>query len=316
MTRAGALWSVSSLRPSSSRERPARGRRVTGSIFGLPDVLGGLHADQLRHEPLSFIANDDIRAGLVGPIHRMSAVMLDDDALEFVAAYLPGVGAALRGPGRIDSGRALPDLERPGSGPRAAIATRACLEGRSQAVSRRRSFGLPLSLRSLAHRTPDRSSPAARPRFPQPPKRGTRSSGCERSCGEEGARDRLAQFGPRAVWYAGRFRLTDMDLPAYERLAWSPTLQLLSDRLYHLKIAVACRIQDAGLPAATLPLVLPAYLDEMLAGLKMTFGYDWSTTVRAAHSFSKADLDRLLDQAVRSGRLVRDQSDDQFAANP
>jgi hypothetical protein len=62
--------------------------------------------------------------------------------------------------------------------------------------------------------------------------------------------------------------------------------------------------------------VLPAALDEMLAGLKMTFGYDWSTTVRAAQSFEKAELDRLLDRAVRAGRLVRDQSDDRLAASP
>jgi hypothetical protein len=134
--------------------------------------------------------------------------------------------------------------------------------------------------------------------------------------GEVGSRERLAQFGPRAVWYAGRFRLTDMDLPAYERLASYRTAHLLSDRLYDLKIAVACRVHEAGLPAATLPLLLPGALDEMLAGLKMSFAYDWSSTVRAAHSFSKSDVDRLLDQAVRTGKLVRDRSADRLAANP
>ena len=46
----------------------------------------------------------------------------------------------------------------------------------------------------------------------------------------------------------------------------------------------------------------------MMGGLKMSFAHDWSSTVRAARSFGKADLDRLLDEAVRTGRSVRDQS--------
>ena len=291
------------------------GSRVTGSIFGLPDVLGGLHADQLRHEPLSFIANDDIRAGLVGPIHRMSAVMLDDDALEFVAASSRAseqLCAALAGLTPGERFRIWSDLARD-LVPRSRLVLVSKVGPKPSPGGALSDYLSPSDLWLIGRRIVLSGGPASVPAATEARNALER---LRKKFGEEGARDRLAQFGPRAVWYAGRFRLTDMDLPAYERLASYRTLQLLSDRLYDLKIAVACRIQDAGLPAATLPLVLPAYLDEMLAGLKMTFGYDWSTTVRAAHSFSKADLDRLLDQAVRSGRLVRDQSDDQFAANP
>ena len=61
------------------------GARVTGSVFGLADVLGQLHADQLPHKAGASIDNDDIQAGLVGPIRRMSVMRLDDDALDFVA---------------------------------------------------------------------------------------------------------------------------------------------------------------------------------------------------------------------------------------
>ncbi|HEY6148152.1 MAG TPA: hypothetical protein VIZ69_10660, partial [Thermoanaerobaculia bacterium] len=131
--------------------------------------------------------------------------------------------------------------------------------------------------------------------------------------GESGARDRLAQFGPRAAFYAGRFSLTDLELPPFERLADYRTPQLLSDRLYDLKISVARRVSDAGLPAAVLPIVLSGALDEMLGGLKMAFAYNWGAAVASAQSFSTADVDRLLDAALRSGRLSRDQAADEAA---
>jgi len=130
--------------------------------------------------------------------------------------------------------------------------------------------------------------------------------------GESGARDRLAEFGPRATFYAGRFRLTDMDMPPYERLTAYRTPQVLSDRLYDLKIAVARRVEEAGLPAAVLPLLLAAGLDEMMAGLTMTFPFDWASTVRSAQAFGRADLERLLDDALKSGRITRDQSADEL----
>jgi hypothetical protein len=123
----------------------------------------------------------------------------------------------------------------------------------------------------------------------------------------------VAQFGPRATFYAGRFELTDIELPPFERLADYRTPQLLSDRLYDLKIAVARRVSEAGLPAAVLPIVLSGALDEMLGSVKMAFAYNWAAAVRAAQSFSSADVDRLLDASLQSGRLMRDQTADAAA---
>jgi hypothetical protein len=118
--------------------------------------------------------------------------------------------------------------------------------------------------------------------------------------GEGPARDRLAEFGPRAAVFAGRFHLADMDMPPYE---WAAQYRpgIFSDRLYDLKIAVARRVEQAGLPAAILPLVLPLALEEMLAKLNMAFPYDWTSVVRVAQD---VELDRLLDRAARAGTLV------------
>ena len=38
----------------------------------------------------------------------------------------------------------------------------------------------------------------------------------------------------------------------------------------------------------------------------MAYAYDWRAATRAAAAFSAADLERILDDAVESGRLVRD----------
>jgi len=72
-------------------------------------------------------------------------------------------------------------------------------------------------------------------------------------------------------------------------------------------------VSDGGLPAAVLPIVLSGALDETLGSLKMAFAYNWAAAVRAAHAFSGADVDRLLDAALRSGRLMRDQAADEAA---
>jgi hypothetical protein len=291
------------------------GSRVTGSVFGLPDVLGELHAEQLPHEAKAFIVNDDVRAGLVGPIRRMSAMLLDDDALKFVAASSRAseqLCVALAGVASRERFRVWSDLARD-LVPRSRlvlvsnIRSESCPDELSHYLS-------PSDLYLVGRRIVRGGAPV--PAVAAATEARNARERLRKKFGEEGARERLAQFGPRALWYAGRFRLTDIDLPAYERLTSYRTVQPLSDRLYDLKIAVACLVHDAALPAATLPLVLPGLLDEMLSGLKMSFDHDWSSTVRAAGSFSRKDLDRLLDQAVRTGRLVRDQSIDRLAVNP
>jgi hypothetical protein len=126
--------------------------------------------------------------------------------------------------------------------------------------------------------------------------------------GERGAGDRLAEFGPRSVAYAGRMRLSDLDLPPYERLATYRTPQLFSDRLYDVKIAVARVISENGMPAALLPLVLPRAVDRMMADVKMAFAYDWRSIVRRANAFGVPELELQMDEALKAGRLVRDES--------
>ena len=293
------------------------GARVTGSVFGLADVLGQLHADQLPHKAGALIDSDDIRAGLVSPIHRMSVMLLDDDALEFVAKSCrttAELAAALAGTSSTDRSRVWSGLARD-LVPRSRLEAVSTLgpEFPSEVLSQNLS---PSDLYLIGRRIVLGGAPAPASAVSSAAEAKSALERLRKRFGEEGARERLAEFGPRAVWYAGHFRLSDMDLPPYERLASYRTVQLLSDRLYDLKIAVACRIYEEGLPAATLALVLRGALDEMIGGLRMSFPYDWSSTVRAARSFEKADLDRLLDEAVRTGRLARDQSADRLASNP
>ena len=128
--------------------------------------------------------------------------------------------------------------------------------------------------------------------------------------GAAGARDRLAEFGPRAVAWAGRMRLTDLDLPAYETLAAYRRPQLFGDRLYDWKIAVVRAVADAGLPAAILPLILPRAMDEMMSDLTMSFPYDWSAIVRRSSGFGATDIGNLLDEGLQAGRLLRDHARD------
>jgi len=124
--------------------------------------------------------------------------------------------------------------------------------------------------------------------------------------GEAGLRQRLAEFGPSAENYAGRFGLADVEMPAYERLSAYRRPEMLGDRLYDLKISAACRVAEARLPAAVLPIVLPVALDAMLGRLRMAYAYDWGATTRAASDFSAGDLEAIVDDAVRAGRIVRD----------
>jgi hypothetical protein len=95
-------------------------------------------------------------------------------------------------------------------------------------------------------------------------------------------------------------------MPPYERLSAYRRPEMLGDRLYDLKIAAACRVAEAGLPAAILPIVLPAALDSMLGRLRMAYAYDWRATTRAASEFSAGDLQAIVDDAIGAGRIVRD----------
>jgi hypothetical protein len=285
------------------------GFRISGSVFGLPDILGLLHAEQIPYKPGAFIGNDQIRSGLVGPVRRMSPARIEDDALAFVAASCRAAeqfAEALTARDRQERLRAWQGVARD-LVPRARLARLAELG--PGAVSRE-SVAEHLSPsdlfrigRRLAFATP--SSPPA-----------GEGAGAARDAlarlrekfGERGATERLAEFGPRAVAYLGRMRLSDLDLPPYERLAAYRTPQLFSDRLYDAKLAVARVISENGMPAALLPLVLPAAVDKMMADVRMAFAYDWKSIVRKANAFGAADLELQLDDALKSGRLVRDES--------
>jgi hypothetical protein len=129
------------------------------------------------------------------------------------------------------------------------------------------------------------------------------------------ARERIAEFGPRAVAFAGRLHLTDLDLPSYESLAAYRTPQLFGDRLYDWKIVVARAVADAGLPAVIVPLVLPRAVDEMMRDLRMTFPYDWSSIVRRSSAFGAVDVSRLLEEELQAGRLLRDHARDTEAGS-
>jgi len=290
------------------------GSRVTGSIFGLADALGLLHADQVPRKPGASIGSEEIRSGLVAAVHRMSAVLLDDDALTVVAASCHAteelVAALAKVPSR-ERTRLWTDLARD-IVPRSRLSVVASFDDLSTLEDIARELA-PSDLYLIGRRLALGKPPAGVPVLRSAVRARNAFERLRSRFGESGARDRLAQFGPRAAFYAGRFSLTDLELPPFERLADYRTPQLLSDRLYDLKISVARRVSDGGLPAAVLPIVLSGALDETLGSLKMAFAYNWAAAVRAAHAFSGADVDRLLDAALRSGRLMRDQAADEAA---
>lgn len=302
---------VSPFGPTMLSPREAGGGfRISGSLFGLPDILGLLHAEQISYNPGAFIGNEQIRSGLIGPVRRMSPARVDDDAMKFVAASCRAteeLAAALSGKDRRERLRAWRDVARD-LVPRSRLARVAEL---GPGAASRESLAEQLSPsdlyrigRRLAAAPPSSS-------VPEGDAAGEARDALARlqaKLGERGARDRLAEFGPRAIAYAGRFRLTDLDLPPYERLAAYRTPQLFSDRLYDLKIAVARVVSENGMPAALLPLVLPGAVDRMMADVRMAFAYDWRSIVRKANAFGVEDLELHLDEALKAGRLVRDET--------
>ena len=281
------------------------GYQISGSLFGLPEILGLLHADQLSYTSGTSTPMEEFRSAFVAPVWQMSSSRLDDDALELVADCSEATrelaraldAASLRQ--RLDAWDGLArDIL-----PRARIARIASREGGAdEPLSDELS---PSDLYRVGRRLA-RESPASIPPLPAALRAREDLARLTARRGEAGAARCLEQFGPSAEVSAGAPALSDRDLPPYERLAAYRRPELLAERLYDLKVAVAVRVAEANLPAAVLPLVLPAALDRMLSGLRMAYAFDWRAATRAAAGFSAADLERILDDAVESGRLVRD----------
>lgn len=293
-------------------ESTGGGSRVSGSLFGLPDVLGLLHADQITYAPGASITNENIRSGLIGSVRRVSAARLDDDALRFVAASCRAteeLAVTLSGRGRSERFQVWRELAKD-LVPRARLALLAELRTEDVSAVSLSRYLSPSDLYRIGRRVARGDLPA---NVPVPEAAATAKQALDRlgeRYGAAGAREKLAEFGPRAVAWAGRVRLTDFDLPAYETLAAYRTPQLFADRLYDWKIVVARAVADAGLPAEILPLVMPRAVDEMMSDLKMAFPYDWSAIVRRSSAFGAADVTRLLDEGLQAGRLQRDHSHD------
>jgi hypothetical protein len=310
---AGGRLLVTPFGPTILSPRQAGGGfRISGSVFGLPDILGLLHAEQLPYNPGAFIGNEQIRSGLVGPVRRMSPSRVEDDALTFVAASCRATeqfAAALAAKDRRERLRVWRGLARD-LVPRSRLARVADLG--PEAVSRESlaEHLSPSDLYRIGKRlvlAPPSSSVPAGDAAGQARDALAR---LQERFGERGAGDRLAEFGPRAVAYSGRMRLADVDLPPYERLAAYRTPQLFSDRLYDIKIAVARVVSENGMPGAVVLLVLPGAVDRMMADVRMAFAYDWRSIVRRANAFDVSDLELRLDEALKAGRLVRDESAD------
>jgi hypothetical protein len=296
--------------PVLVREGGGGGSRIAGSIFGLTEILGLLHADQLAYGSGGRIANEEIRAGLVASIWEMSASRLSDDSLEIVAASC----RAAQELARDLAGRPFAERLRIWEAvardlvPRSRLAVLASHEEPDDpAISESLS---PTDLYRIGRRLLARERPAGLSDLAlREVGRGREAlARLEAGLGELGSRELLSEFGPLPAAYAGHFRLLDLDMPAYERLAAYRRPEMFSERLYDLKIAVACRIAEERLPAAVLPIVLPPALDNLLVRVRMAYPYDWEATARAAVAFSRGDLERLLDDAVGAGRLVREEN--------
>ena len=295
-------------------ETTGGGSRVAGSLFGLADVLGLLHADQITYSPGAAISNEIIRSGLIGPIRRVSAARLDDDALAYVDAscrVTEELAALLGARDRSERLKIWTDLARD-LVPRPRLASLAELGGAGIPPASVSGVLSPSELYRIGRRVVrgDGNSPEGSAQLASVAAAKEALKRLEERYGAAGARERLAEFGPRAIAWAGRMRLTDLDMPPYESLAAYRTPLLFADRLYDWKIAVARAVTAAGLPAAILPLVLPKAVDEMMSDLKMAFPYDWSAIVRRSARFGPADVNRVLDESLQAGRLMRDHTQD------
>ena len=273
---------------------------LAGAFAGLPEPLGLLHAEGLVYGKGSFISNDRVRGGLVSPVVLLASARVDDDLLRFVdlacraAGQLPAALAGLPEAGRRSAWSAL------ARGLVSAARRNRLAEDGAVAAEWLSPSDLFRVGRRLALEPP--------PGLPSVPAAAEARAAWERLVsqhGEAGARERLGELGPRPAGWAGRFRLVDLDLPSWERLAEYRLPHLFADRLYDLKVVVARDVVAAGDPAALYPLYLGEALDALLMRARMAWAFDWRPLTGADLPMTPEARERLLAAAVEKGLLTR-----------
>ncbi|HYN41881.1 MAG TPA: hypothetical protein VE129_08910, partial [Thermoanaerobaculia bacterium] len=275
--------------------------RLAGSLSGLAEPLGLLHAAGLVYDARSFITNDLVRGGLVVPVALLTPARLDDDVLRFVdlacqaterfAVALAGLPPTVR----HDAWNALARDLVPASRRNRLVEQKGVQTAEVLSPSDLFRIGRRLALRA------DASLPQVPAALQARELRG-RLVG---RFGEAGAAARIAEVGPRPFRWAGRGRLTDFDLPPYERLSEYRKSALFAERLYDIKVTVARSVVEAGDPAALFPLFLESALDGMLRRARMAFGFDWRSLTDARHGRPAAGRDDVLGAALAEGRITR-----------
>jgi hypothetical protein len=275
--------------------------RLAGAFSGLADPLGLLHAGGLVYEPDAFLANDVVRAGLVAPVLLLTPGRLDEDALRFVdlacraAEELPAALAGHPADARHEAWDALARDLVPASRRNRLVEDGAGSSPEHLSPSDLFRVGRRLALGAVDG-LPD--VPAAREAREAWARLVARVD-------EAGARARLAEYGPRPFHQAGLGRLTDVDLPSYERLAEYRVPHVFADRLHDLKIAVARSVAEAGDPVALLPVFLEPALDELLRRARMAYAFDWRPLTGAADGAATETREERLGAALSEGRITR-----------
>lgn len=273
---------------------------LAGAFPGLGEALGLLHADGLVHDARGLLANERVRAGLVAPVAYLTPARLDDDLLlhadracrateQLAAALAERPEPDRRRAWRELAGDLVPPVRRNGL----AVA----------APGEIAAYLAPSDLYRIGRRLESRPAPIG---IDLPAAREAREAR-ERLVarfGPEGARERLAELGPRAPSWLGRGRLADLDLPPYERLAEYRLPDFFADRVYDLKLEAARAVVAAGDPAPLLPLLLAPALDELLAGARMAHAFDWAPIVRPRRSLDAEFRAKALSAALEAGRVT------------
>ena len=273
---------------------------LSGAFAGLPEPLGLLHAESLVYGKGSFIANDRVRGGVVSPAVLVASARVDDDLLRFV-------DLACRAAEQLPAALA----ERPEAERRAAwsaLARDLVSTARRNRLAEQGAVAAGWLSPSDLLRVGRRLSLEPPPSLPAVPAAAEARAAWDRlvaTHGEAGARERLGELGPRPASVAGRFRLVDVDLPSYERLAEYRLPHLFADHLHDLKVVVARDIVAAGDPAALYPLFLDEALGALLKRARMAWAFDWRPLTGADRPMTPALREELLGVAVEKGLLTR-----------